>query len=230
VIEPQFDDAWDFSEGLAQVKKGDKWGYINKEGIFIVEPQFEEGGYFSEGFALIKKDNKWGYIKKNGSIAIEPQFTDAWDFSEGAGRIKQNGLYGIITEAGEIIIKPQFDDMYDFSEGVVAVKENGLYGFILNPVSGKNKEKILDVAGLLTGVIKSVSAGEIIVGGSNISGNVCIGDKLCIFSGENLIILRSTFPMMTVTKCEIVSGSRKEIKTGMKVYKYKGGEKKKKVE
>lgn len=30
VIKPQFDGAWSFSEGLARVKIGDKWGYINK--------------------------------------------------------------------------------------------------------------------------------------------------------------------------------------------------------
>ena len=31
VIKPQFDDAWSFSEGLAPVKIGDKYGYISKE-------------------------------------------------------------------------------------------------------------------------------------------------------------------------------------------------------
>ncbi len=30
VIKPQFDGAWPFSEGLAAVKIGDKYGYISK--------------------------------------------------------------------------------------------------------------------------------------------------------------------------------------------------------
>lgn len=31
VVEPQFDDAGDFSEGLVHMKIGVRWGYINKE-------------------------------------------------------------------------------------------------------------------------------------------------------------------------------------------------------
>ena len=44
VIEPQFDDASSFSEGLAAVCLGDycplrgKWGYIDKSGEYVWEP------------------------------------------------------------------------------------------------------------------------------------------------------------------------------------------------
>ena len=33
VIRPQFDVADNFSEGLAPVKSGDKWGYISRESL-----------------------------------------------------------------------------------------------------------------------------------------------------------------------------------------------------
>ena len=35
VINPRFDEAWDFSEGLAWVEIGGKGGYINKEGKMV---------------------------------------------------------------------------------------------------------------------------------------------------------------------------------------------------
>jgi len=38
VIEPKFDNAWSFSEGLARVKIDDKDGYIDKTGKYVWEP------------------------------------------------------------------------------------------------------------------------------------------------------------------------------------------------
>ena len=40
VIECKFDDAWLFSGGLARVKKGGKYGYINTKGNFIVHDEY----------------------------------------------------------------------------------------------------------------------------------------------------------------------------------------------
>ena len=50
VIEPQFDDAKNFSEGLGRVQIGDKWGYINTEGEVVIKPQFDDAG----GFTTVK--------------------------------------------------------------------------------------------------------------------------------------------------------------------------------
>src|SRR3954462_2626566 len=37
VIKPQYDDAWDFSEGLAYVREGARRGLIDKTGRMVVE-------------------------------------------------------------------------------------------------------------------------------------------------------------------------------------------------
>ena len=74
VIEPQFDDAGGFSEGLARVEKDGKWGFIDKSGKVVIEPQFDEVGDFSEGF---------GKVKKDGKVVNEPQFNDVSFFVEG---------------------------------------------------------------------------------------------------------------------------------------------------
>ena len=45
VIEPQYEDAYSFSEGLACVKIEDKWGYIDKAGKFVINPQYDDAEF-----------------------------------------------------------------------------------------------------------------------------------------------------------------------------------------
>jgi len=54
VIPPQFEQADSFSEGLARVKIGDKWGYIDNKGKYVIQPQLDEAQPFSEGLALVR--------------------------------------------------------------------------------------------------------------------------------------------------------------------------------
>jgi len=69
---PQFDDARNFSEGLASVEIGDKWGFINKAGVMVIKPQFETPGilFFSEGLACVEVGDKDRFIDKTGKIVI----------------------------------------------------------------------------------------------------------------------------------------------------------------
>lgn len=62
-IQPQFDAAGSFSEGLASVKTGDKDGFIDKSGNVVIQPQFDAAWSFSEGLASVQTSNKWSYIR-----------------------------------------------------------------------------------------------------------------------------------------------------------------------
>ena len=80
VIEPQFENARDFSEGMARVRVSEKWGYINKTGQLVIKPQFAYCLDFSEGLARVRVGRKWGFIDKTGKYVIKPQFDGAGDF------------------------------------------------------------------------------------------------------------------------------------------------------
>jgi hypothetical protein len=63
VIKAQFQDAKEFSDGLAVVKKNGKWGYINESGKLIINYKFNEAGSFYKDYAfanskLINKQGK----------------------------------------------------------------------------------------------------------------------------------------------------------------------------
>ena len=40
-----------FSDGIAAVEKGKKWGYIDRDGKVVVPPEFDYAGPFGSGLA-----------------------------------------------------------------------------------------------------------------------------------------------------------------------------------
>ena len=114
VIKPQFEEAWNFSEGLAPVRVDDKWGYIDETGKIVIAPQFFQASSFKEGLACVGAFFKsapvngtvgnYGYIDKSGSFVIKPQFGVAFDFSEGLARIQtENYKNGYIDKSGRVV-------------------------------------------------------------------------------------------------------------------------------
>ena len=68
----KYDWSYSFSEGLAMVLKGEKYGYINKSGKEIIPCQYDGASYyFSEGLAFVVKDGLLGVIDKKGNCTFD---------------------------------------------------------------------------------------------------------------------------------------------------------------
>ena len=128
VIEPQFDLAWHFSDGLAWVRlDGDHVAYIDTGGQFVIGPEHQVAGAclledcrFVDGLAPQRDATSlaWGYIDKSGAWAIDPQFSVAQAFSEGLAAVRSAGRgteFGYIDKSGEWVIEPQFYDALPFT-------------------------------------------------------------------------------------------------------------------
>lgn len=64
VIEPQFEEAKSFSNGLAAVKQDGNWGYIGLNGKFKIPPKFEGAMPFSNaGTAPVRNGYYWEFIQ-----------------------------------------------------------------------------------------------------------------------------------------------------------------------
>jgi len=78
VIPPQFDLTYGFSEGLAAVQTGKKWGYIDAAGKIVIAPQeFWNVKPFHNGLAQVQtKDTGVGYIDRSGKYVWGPHKRD----------------------------------------------------------------------------------------------------------------------------------------------------------
>ncbi len=131
VIEPQFDFADDFVEGLALIEQEGQYGYIDSSGSIVIDPQYDFAADFAFGLASVVVDGEFGYIDQAGQMVIEPQFSDARPFTiEGLAAVRPNETYGYIDQNGQFVVEPQFNSAFDFSEGLAAVVSDGAFGYI----------------------------------------------------------------------------------------------------
>lgn len=129
VINPQFDDATMFREGIARVKKDGKYGYIGQDGNYICLPIYHDATVFQEGIAWVTKE-------KGAPTAIDTQgkelFTvkEAYNvscYSEGLAdfslRTGDKGLilHGYLDKKGNVVIPPTYTQAGDFGQGLAAV-------------------------------------------------------------------------------------------------------------
>ncbi|WP_018719610.1 WG repeat-containing protein [Arhodomonas aquaeolei] len=68
VIEPRFDDATDFANGLAAVSRDGEWGYIDVRGEWVIPPQFEDANPFGAGgAAMVRVEGRFTLIDRTGA-------------------------------------------------------------------------------------------------------------------------------------------------------------------
>ncbi len=138
VITPQYDNCYyPFSEGLAAVQVGRKWGYINRDNRMVIPPQFDSAQPFSNGMAAVRigepfvGQGKYGYIGKTGQFVLPPDDKFSYGgFHEGRMKVRIGEKWGFVDEQGKPVIPSVFDDATQFSEGLAAVQKGDQHGFI----------------------------------------------------------------------------------------------------
>ena len=144
VIDPQFSDAMEFSEGLAAVQdpESELWGYIDESGDYVIEPQFLDVGNFHEGLAFVfpeyySNENAGGYIDTSGEWYTEAEFRSGNAFKDGyaiAHKFTDDGWKkGVIKRNGEIVVPIEYDNIMEtvidgapatVNDNFIASKEN----------------------------------------------------------------------------------------------------------
>jgi hypothetical protein len=148
VISPEFDDAYEFSMGLACVNRGAKWdpttgrrfggvwGLIDAQGKTVVPFTLYAAFPFSEGLARVKDDlMKTRFIDAQGKTVFEVENVWAGDFHEGLSRVRVENRTKYLDKTGKTVFTVDGEGD-DFHEGLASLgvamegKKGRVYGYI----------------------------------------------------------------------------------------------------
>lgn len=124
-----------FSDGLAPIKIGKNWGFIDTLGQIAITPRFKSVGYFFGGLAWAKTFGLMvGFIDKIGNWVVQPKYTFAmnYDSISGFSRVKSMQTWGYVDKNGEFKTLGIRGSNYDFSEGLAIKKSQDKVGYINN--------------------------------------------------------------------------------------------------
>lgn len=132
-----------FSEGLAPVREGSEWGYIDATGAMVIPCQFSSAKPFSGGLAQVSqggmKGGTYGFIDTSGKMVVvmDTQKYEYGEFHDGLVSVKdkKTSKYGYIDKNGNLAVECKYSGYVsnrNFSCGRAMVYDSdlGFYGYI----------------------------------------------------------------------------------------------------
>ncbi len=107
-IEPRFEAAQDFAEGLAAVELDTRshWGFIDTKGKLIIPAIYDEMQQFSDSLALVRLNSKYLYLDHTGKTALRVPYEEATSFVQGlAAVLMRPNHVGYINHSGKVIFE-----------------------------------------------------------------------------------------------------------------------------
>lgn len=136
IIKPIYDFSYDFVNGTAIVKKGDKWGVIGTAGEVLLDFKYDHISYLPHSnhqlFEVKINATRYGVIDHKGNVTVDVRYHKVGEFKEGRVAMQCGGKWTFANESGEHISDCIFGRVQDFSEGLAAVRHKGKWGYI-NP-------------------------------------------------------------------------------------------------
>lgn len=221
ISQEKFQDAGDFYNGIAAVKKGNKWGFIDSSGNIIIDYKYDSVDLgFHEGIVAVKLSDKWYFVDQQGNLAWETGFEDALDFSEGYAAVKKDGKWGYIDIEGTVKIDFQYEAAKKFSENKAAVMKI-IDGYEKWAYINTNNEIVVDYNLYSSSEGRLALVGEFHNGYAlvtdvlycliNESGEIVLGDDSCFLSGGSSYDSQDGL----IVAYDYVDGSMKDAKYGL---------------
>ena len=116
VIKPQYDKAWNFSEGIAATYTDGTVTFIREDGTpafpttFNVTLNCNSSFQFHEGYCVMSTpEGKWGLIDRNGNWHVQPIYNAIYAPYHGFRTITDGELFGLMTTDGSMVLPVEYD-------------------------------------------------------------------------------------------------------------------------
>ena len=137
VIPPTYLYAFAFRQGVARVKKGRNYMYINLKGEPVIQ---DFDNYVIQNYVIepsdntyivgVRKECKYMVYDLNGNLLdTYDSFINNWSGNAIFG-VKKGSKWGYIDGYGKVIVPFEYQEVNNFSEGLASVRKDGKWGYI----------------------------------------------------------------------------------------------------
>ncbi len=139
VIEPVYDFADDFHEGLAVVRQGEDNMVIDQKGAVIYQSKNTIGSFHNGAASICTTQDTWlyGFIDTAGKVIVEPKYSSVSNFNkDGQSYVSLSGSssYALIDTTGNVIesYTPNVDSDYfiSFEDGYGVYTKDARFGVV----------------------------------------------------------------------------------------------------
>lgn len=124
-----FDEIWPLLDGMAKVRRGNRFSFVGAEGRLLTAEWFDETRVWADGLAPVRRENDWFFLRATGEL-LGP-YAVAMTPNEGLARfVPRDGEVGFLRADGATAIEPIFETAQGFTEGLAPVKREGKWTWI----------------------------------------------------------------------------------------------------
>jgi hypothetical protein len=119
-IEPRFEAALRFRDGVAVACEGGKDGYLKPDGTWLLPPQFELLDYATEGRGRVKTNGQWHLLDLAGNV-LSAGYDSVIEYVGGMARVVRGDKVSYIGADGQPLTDQWFDSADRYADGFAPV-------------------------------------------------------------------------------------------------------------
>lgn len=141
----KYDEVVAYRYGLSRVKRGKRYGFIDKAGQVVAPIEYDYIADFSDKLVEVQQGKRYGFIDCMGKVVIPIQYDWVYSsFKDGVAEVKLNGERFYINKRnerlGDATPPMECEEVSRYDNGLVKVKSRGYYGLL-----GRDKRIILPI-------------------------------------------------------------------------------------